>query len=153
VRFLIVGDGDLQEPLRRQAEASGLGAHVVFAGHRKDVPEMLGAIDVLSMPSLYEGTPLALFEAMAAGKAIVASAVDGCAEVLQDGTTGLLVPPGDAPALGEALCRAIGEVGLRQRLGRSAREASGRYDIEATVRRIEGLYEEVLAERRPARAA
>ena len=152
-RFLIVGDGDLAEPLRRQAQALGLADRVVFAGHRGDVPEMLGAIDVLCLPSLYEGTPLALFEAMAAGKAIVASAVDGCAEVLADGTTGLLVPPRDPAALGAAVVRALGEPGLLERLEKAAREASRDYDIDTTVRRIESLYDEVLAERRPARAA
>ena len=152
-RFLIVGDGDLAEPLRRQAQALGLADRLVFAGHRGNVPEMLGAIDVLCLPSLYEGTPLALFEAMAAGKAIVASAVDGCAEVLVDGTTGLLVPPRDPAALSEAVVRALAEPGLLERLETAAREASRDYDIDTTVRRIESLYDEVLAERRPARAA
>ncbi|HSD29331.1 MAG TPA: glycosyltransferase, partial [Vicinamibacteria bacterium] len=152
-RFLIVGDGDLALPLRAQAQALGLGDRVIFAGHRTDVPEMLGAIDVLCLPSLYEGTPLALFEAMAAAKAIVASAVDGCAEVLAEGKTGLLVPPKDAAALGAALLRTLDEPGLRERLGAAACEDARGYDIEATVRRIEALYDEVLAERRRARAA
>jgi len=152
-RFLIVGDGDLAEPLRRQAQALGLADRLVFAGHRGNVPEMLGAIDVLCLPSLYEGTPLALFEAMAAGKAIVASAVDGCAEVLVDGTTGLLVPPRDPAALSEAVVRALAEPGLLERLEKAAHQASRDYDIDTTVRRIESLYDEVLAERRPARAA
>jgi glycosyltransferase involved in cell wall biosynthesis len=152
-RFLIVGDGDLSLPLRAQAQALGLADRVTFAGHRTDVPEMLGAIDLLCLPSLYEGTPLALFEAMAAAKAIVASAVDGCAEVLADGKTGLLVPPRDPAALAAALLRALDEPGLRERLESAAREDARRYDIEATVRRIEALYDEVLAERRLPRAA
>ena len=75
------------------ARASASADRVRFAGHRADVPDMLGAIDVLAIPSLYEGTPLALFEAMAAGKAIVASAVDGCAEVLEDGAPRASSPP------------------------------------------------------------
>ena len=152
-RFLIVGDGDLKEPLRRQAQAMGIGDHVVFAGHRSDVRELLGAIDVVCMPSLYEGTPLALFEAMAAARTIVASAVDGCAEILHDGVTGLLVPPKDSAALGDALHRALAEPGLRTRLGAAAQTASREYDIDRTVRRIEDLYDEVLAERKLARAA
>ncbi len=131
----------------------GLGDRVVFTGHRSDVRELLGAIDVVCMPSLYEGTPLALFEAMAAARAIVASAVDGCAEILQDGVTGLLVPARDSAALGDALNRALADPGLRARLGAAARTASREFDIDRTVRHIEDLYDEVLAERRLARAA
>jgi glycosyltransferase involved in cell wall biosynthesis len=143
--FLIVGDGDQAEALKRQAQELGIAPRVVFAGHRADVPAVLGAIDVLCFSSLYEGTPLALFEAMAAGKAIVSTAVDGCREVLEHETTGLLVPPQDAEALAKALLRALEEQSLRESLGRRAREASARYDIGECVRRIEALYDEVLA--------
>jgi glycosyltransferase involved in cell wall biosynthesis len=152
-RLLIVGDGDLSVPLQRQAQDLGIGHRVVFAGHRSDVRDVLGAVDVVCLPSLYEGTPLALFEAMAAARPIVASAVDGCAEVLVDGVTGLLVPPRDAGSLGQALSRVLAEPALRARLGAAARLASADYDIAQTVRRIEELYEEVLAERKAPRAA
>jgi glycosyltransferase involved in cell wall biosynthesis len=152
-RLLIVGDGDLHEPLRGQAQALGLGDRVVFTGHRSDVREMLGAIDVVCLPSLYEGTPLALFEAMAAARAVVASEVDGCAEVLVDGVTGILVPPRDPGALSRALIRVLAEPPLRARLGGAARLASREYDIDRTVQRIEDLYAEVLAERHLPRAA
>jgi glycosyltransferase involved in cell wall biosynthesis len=146
-RFLIVGDGNLLEPLRAQARTLGLGDRVVFAGHRSDVRDLLGAIDVVCLPSLYEGTPLALFEAMAAARPIVASAVDGCAEILEDGATGLLVPPRDASALGGALRRVIADRSLRGRLGAAAQRASREFDIDRTVRRLEDLYVEVLVER------
>src|SRR5437899_2898369 len=106
-RFLIAGDGDQMEPLRRQAETLGIASSVVFAGHRPDVPALLGAIDVFCISSIYEGTPLALFEAMAAGKAIVSTAVDGCREVLEDGVTGLLVASRDPDALAVALVRVL----------------------------------------------
>ena len=79
---------------RSRPRRSGIADRVVFAGHRTDVPDLLGALDVFCISSLYEGTPLALFEAMAAGKAIVSTSVDGCREVLEDGVTGVLVPPG-----------------------------------------------------------
>src|SRR5512140_3598820 len=91
-RFVIAGDGDLLPELQRQAQQLGIASAVVLAGHRADVPDLLGAFDVFCLSSLYEGTPLALFEAMAAGKAIVSTSVDGCREVLDDGVTGLLVP-------------------------------------------------------------
>jgi glycosyltransferase involved in cell wall biosynthesis len=152
-RFLIAGDGDLARSLRRQADALGIGEHVLFAGHRTDVRELLGAIDVICLPSLYEGTPLALFEAMAAARPVVASAVDGCAEILVDGGTGLLVPARDPAALSRALSRLLAEPALRAQLGEAAHRASRAYDIAQSVRHIEDLYEEILTERKWSRAA
>jgi len=146
-RFLIVGDGDQMEPLRRQARALGIASSVVFAGHRTDVRALLGALDVFCISSTYEGTPLALFEAMAAGKAIVSTAVDGCREVLEDGATGLLVPPRDPDALSVALLRCLDDAELRASLAKRAREASARYDIDACVAQMQDLYDEILAER------
>jgi glycosyltransferase involved in cell wall biosynthesis len=153
VRFLIVGDGDLAAPLREQAAALGLADRVIFTGHRTDVPELLGAIDIFCIASVYEGTPLTLFEAMAAQKTIVSTAVDGCREVLEDGATGLLVPTRDPAALAEALLRVVDDVVLARRLADAARQASTRYDAAACVRQIEALYDEVLSERRARRGA
>jgi glycosyltransferase involved in cell wall biosynthesis len=145
-RVLIAGDGDLFQPLQEQARALGIADRVVFAGHRTDVPDLLGAIDVFCISSTYEGTPLSLFEAMAAGKTIVSTAVDGCREVLEDGVTGLLVPPRDAAALAAGLGRVLDHSTLAQSLSDSARAASTRYDAKECVRQIEALYDEVLAE-------
>jgi glycosyltransferase involved in cell wall biosynthesis len=142
-RFLIAGDGDQMEPLRAQAAALGIADKLVFAGHRTDVPDLLGALDVFAISSLYEGTPLALFEAMAAGKAIVSTAVDGCREVLQDGETGLLVPPADAEGLARAVLRLLADGDLRARLAARAREASRRYDVRTCVSEMQQVYEEV----------
>jgi glycosyltransferase involved in cell wall biosynthesis len=147
-RFLIVGDGDQEDALRRQASELGIAGRVVFAGHRSDVPAVLGALDVFCISSTYEGTPLALFEAMAAGKAIVSTAVDGCREVIEDGVTGLLVPPEDAEALAAGLLRVIDDQGLRRGLAERARAASVRYDVRECVRQMEALYDEILTERR-----
>ncbi len=149
VRFLVVGDGDLLEPLRQQAREAGLAERVHFAGHRTDVADLLGAIDVLAIPSLYEGTPLALFEAMAAGKAIVSSAVDGCAEVLEQGRTALLVPPADPHALATALIDLLGDSSRRSGLAEAARVESRQYDVAQCVAQMQALYDEVLSERRP----
>lgn len=152
-RLLVAGDGDLAEPLRDQARALGIASHVVFAGHRDDVPDVLGAIDVLAISSTYEGTPLALFEAMAAHKAVVSTAVDGCREVLEDGVTALLVPPRDPAALGSALARVAGDPALRARLAEAAGAASRRYDVAACVRRLQEIYDDVLEERAGWRSA
>ena len=146
-RVLLVGDGDQGDALRAQADALGIADRVVFAGHRTDVPALLGAIDVFCISSAYEGTPLALFEAMAAAKAIVSTAVDGCREVLEDGVTGLLVPPANAPALAEALDRALTSLTVRDALARNAHAASRRFDIDTCVAQMQDLYDEVLAER------
>jgi glycosyltransferase involved in cell wall biosynthesis len=145
LRFLVAGDGDLMGELRARAAATGVADRIVFAGHRTDVPDVLGAIDVFCLSSLYEGTPLALFEAMAAGKAIVSTAVDGCREVLADGETALLVRPADAGALAAALERVAGSPELRERLSRRAREESRRYDVRAGVDAMQDLYDELLA--------
>jgi glycosyltransferase involved in cell wall biosynthesis len=147
LRVLVVGDGDLMEDLRGQASTLGIADRVVFAGHRTDVPDVLAALDVFCISSLYEGTPLALFEAMAAGRAVVSTAVDGCREVLEDGESGLLVPPGDAGALEAALDRVLGDPGLRDALGRGALEASRAYDVRSCVAQMEALYDEILEER------
>ncbi len=96
--------------------------------------------------SLYEGTPLALFEAMAAGKPIVSTAVDGCREVLTEGVTGLLVPSADAASLAKALERVLSDPALRAALAAGARAASRRYDVAACVDAMQAFYDELLAE-------
>ena len=146
-RVLVVGDGDLESALEEQARALGIADRVIFAGHRDDVPAVLGAIDVFCISSTYEGTPLTLFEAMAAGKAIVSTAVDGCREVIEDGVTGVLVPPRDPGALAAALTPLVADPGRRDGLGRAARQASARYDIQRCVDDMQALYDEVLREK------
>ena len=143
-RFLIAGDGDRLEALKTQAGTLGISNAIVFAGHRKDVPEILAATDVLCISSNYEGTPLVLFEAMAAGKAIVSTAVDGCKEVIQDKKTGLLVPPQDPESLAEALIKIIEDVPLRARIEKAAHVASKRYDISECMRLMQQIYDDLL---------
>jgi len=144
-RVLVAGDGDLMGDLRAQAATLGVADRVVFAGHRTDVPDLLGALDVFCISSLYEGTPLALFEAMAAGKAIVSTSVDGCREVLEDGVTGVLVPPADAGALADGLERVLGDEALCAALGRQALTASRQYDVRACVDAMQAFYDDLLA--------
>jgi glycosyltransferase involved in cell wall biosynthesis len=152
-RLVLVGDGDQEPALRAQAQALGIAPRVVFAGHRTDVPALLESFDVFCISSTYEGTPLTLFEAMAAGKAIVSTAVDGCREVLEHERTGLLVPPRDAEALGQALARALSDPDLRRSLAEAARRESVRYDVRECVERMQALYDEVLGERHLGRGA
>ena len=143
--MLIAGDGDLMAELRQQAAALGIADRVVFAGHRTDVPDLLGALDVFCISSLYEGTPLALFEAMAAGKAIVSTSVDGCREVLEDGVTGVLVPPGTRRPWRAASTASSATPTLREGLGRQALAASRRYDVRACVDQMQDFYDDLLS--------
>jgi glycosyltransferase involved in cell wall biosynthesis len=145
--LVLAGDGDQEGALRAQAAALGIASRVVFAGHRTDVPALLEAFDVFCISSTYEGTPLTLFEAMAAGKPIVSTAVDGCREVIEDGRTGLLVPPRDPEALAGALLRVLSDRSLRASLAEGARRDSSRYDIQECVEQMQALYDEVLRER------
>ncbi|MGH7278291.1 MAG: glycosyltransferase, partial [Candidatus Rokuibacteriota bacterium] len=95
-RLLIVGDGALREPLARHAARTGIAGNVVFAGFRADIPRVLDAIDILALPSLYEGMPLTAIEASAMARPVVATAVDGTPEVVRHNVTGKLVPAGDS---------------------------------------------------------
>jgi glycosyltransferase involved in cell wall biosynthesis len=112
------------------------------------VPLLLRALDVAVIASLWEATPLTGFEALAAGCALVATRVDGLAEVLEDERTALLVPPADPRALAAAIARLLSDAELRARLGAAARKESGRYSIDAHVERLTRVYEAVAAEAR-----
>jgi glycosyltransferase involved in cell wall biosynthesis len=140
-RFFVVGEGPLREPLEQQARALGLGDRFVFAGFVKDIPRVVSAFDVSVFPSLWEGTPLTVFEALAMGKAIVATAADGLVDVLTHERDAIVVPRRNAAALAAGLIRTIDEPQTRDRL-RAAAAATGRqYDIAEFVRKMEQLYE------------
>lgn len=119
---LFAGDGPLKDALSAQCAALGLGGRVRFLGYRDDIPRLLAAADVVVLPSLYEGLPLAAIEALAAGRPLVASAVDGTPEVVIDGETGLLVPPADPLALAAAIERILADPPLAARLGEAGRQ-------------------------------
>jgi glycosyltransferase involved in cell wall biosynthesis len=138
VRVVLVGEGP-QEPALR-ALAASLGVDVVFAGRRTDIADVLAAIDVFVCCSDYEGAPLAVIEAMQAGKPIVATAVGGVPELLGD--AGVLVPPGDVAALRAAIRARIADPGG---YGAAAAERARAFDVDVTVRAIEALYAELLS--------
>jgi glycosyltransferase involved in cell wall biosynthesis len=147
-RFVIAGTGAERARLESQAAALGVHERVRFLGHRADVPELLAASDAFVLPSLFEGTPLALLEAMAAGKPVVSSAIPGTDELVVDGETGLLVQAGDPEALADALRRIVAEPELRARLGAAGRRrAEAEHSAVDTTRRVAAVYDEVLRER------
>ncbi len=143
--LLVVGDGPLRAALERQALGLGLSARVRFVGARRDLGNILGATDVFVMPSFWEGLPLAMVLAMGAGLPVVATRVAGIPEVVQDGVTGLLVPPGDSSALGAALSRVVNDDPTRVLLGQAARAfVRPRFGIDGYVNAITGLYDRLL---------
>lgn len=143
--LLVVGDGPLREALERQALNLGLSARVRFVGARRDLGNILAATDVFVMPSFWEGLPLAMVLAMGAGLPVVATRVAGIPEVVQDGVTGLLVPPGDSSELGAALSRVVNNDTTRVLLGQAARTfVRPRFGVDGYVNAITGLYDRLL---------
>ena len=137
----IAGRGGEAEPLTRLVADLGCTPRVHLLGYRADVADLLSAADVYAMPSLSEGLPLALLEAMFAGKAIAVSGVGGIPEAVRDGEEALLVPPGDDLALSAALDRLLRDAPLRARLGATARgTAQSRFSVEAMTDAYERLY-------------
>ena len=140
----ISGRGDLADALSAQARASGIGERVHLLGLRSDIPEVLAAADVFVLPSLSEGLPLALLEAMFAGRPIIASDVGEIAVALEHGSSGILVPAGDSTALAHAIDGVLSDPERARELGVRARHrALAEYDVAHMVRRYGSMYEGV----------
>jgi glycosyltransferase involved in cell wall biosynthesis len=147
VVFAFAGEGPERNALETRARTVGVADRVRFLGRRTDIPELLAACDVFALPSLYEGSSLAILEAMAAGRGIVTTAVPGTDELLTDGDSGLLVAPGDRTALAQALRRLLTDPGLRAALGARARERAVRdFAPAAMAGRVADIYRELLRE-------
>jgi len=158
-RFVVIGD---TSPVERSyfylltglAERLGIRDRVVFTGLRRDVPDLLACAAVSVMPSLNEALPNVLLESMAAGAPVVSTRVGGTPEVVEDGVTGLLVPPGNAGALARAIDRVLSDPDLAVRLGQSGREfVRRRFSMDAMVRATERLYHTLLEKRRGVRGS
>jgi len=145
VSFLVIGGGSLLPELEREAEALGLGARAVFTGPTREVPALLAACDVSVNSSVKEGMSNTVMESMAAGKPMVATRVGGNAELIQDGETGLLVPPRDPVALARAILRILEDPPLAKAMGREARAriAEG-CSVDAMVQATEQLYRDAV---------
>jgi glycosyltransferase involved in cell wall biosynthesis len=116
-----------------------------FLGHREDVRDLLSVYDIFVLPSLSEGMPLALLEAMAAGVPAVATRVGGVSEVIENGKTGLLVPPGDSRALADGIATLLENPALATELGEAARQvAVSRFSLERMVRAYQDIYAELI---------
>jgi glycosyltransferase involved in cell wall biosynthesis len=145
-QLLIVGEGPALRQLHDLGERLGILSQVIFAGMRRDIADVLPLFDVFVMPSLSEGFGIAIVEAMAAGRPVVASAVGGIPEVVVQGETGLLVPPGDPGALGDAIAHLVNHPEQARLMGERGRErARDLFSIESAVKRHEDLYTGLMA--------
>jgi glycosyltransferase involved in cell wall biosynthesis len=141
LRCLFVGDGVLGEELRGRAAAHAVGSHCMFLGPRSDVADLMAILEVVVLPSRSEGLPFALLEAMAVAKPVVATRVGGSSEVVEDGRTGLLVPPEDPAALAQALRRLLNDPVEAAAMGRRGRERVVReFSLGQSVGALQELY-------------
>jgi len=145
-RWLAVGDGELHGAMRAAASECGIGGAVIWAGRRDDVPDLLTAMDVWVMSSIREGLPVALLEAMAAARPIVATNVGGIPDAVHHGEAGLLVPPASPEALADAICQVLEDPAAAGKLSFAARRrAEQEYGIESVALRIEEVYRRELS--------
>jgi glycosyltransferase involved in cell wall biosynthesis len=143
--LVLLGDGELRGELEAQAAREGAGDRIVFAGFRDNVGDLLRALDIVAFSSLFEGLPIALLEAMAAGRALVVSDIPGNLDAVRPNTEALVVPTGEVEGLHHALERITTDAALRRRLGEAARQRFlDEFTAEAMVGRYEELYRGLL---------
>jgi glycosyltransferase involved in cell wall biosynthesis len=160
VRFLVVGaaptvdagatpeEAAFVDGLKQRVADRGLQERILFTGFRNDVPELMSVIDVSVLPSMSEGLSNSVLESMAAGRATISTDVGGMREAMQDGVSGMLVPPHDVGAVVQAVDRLLAEPALARRLGAEGRRVVfDRYSIDRMVRSTERLYTSLLAEK------
>ena len=148
-RFLAIGGETVQDGDRKALEGRirelGLQDRFQFVGFRSDVPKLLRAVDVVALPSTQEGFPLAVLEAMACGKPVIATAVGGVAEAIDDGVTGLLIQPGRPEMLASALLQLLNDPPARTQMGHQARARVERlFSARIFAQRVQALYDELL---------
>lgn len=145
VTFLAIGQGPLEDEIRRRHDELQLGDRFRLLGYRDDVPRVLAGCDVFVLASLHEGFPVAVMEALAAGVPLVATAVGGVPDAVKDGVEGLVVPPSRPDLLADRLLLMVSDPELRARCARAARAAGLQFDIAKAVRRLEEVYDDVAA--------
>ena len=148
IRVLIVGFGPHEAEIRRQSEDYGVGSLVEFLGMRRDIPELLSAMDIFVLPSNLEGFSVSLIEAMAAGLPVVVSDIPGNLEAVEPNVSGLVFPSGNVEALKENLVLLLENPMLARKLGDTARDrASSHFTVEQYGSRIRNLYDRLVRER------
>lgn len=148
VRFAIVGDGILRGELEDRTRELGIADRVVFTGWRQDLPRIYADLDLLVVSSDNEGTPVSAIEAMASARPVVGTRVGGVPDLVQDGVTGYLVPPGDPGALAAAILRVLEARDRAIAMGQAGRQvAREKYSVERLISDTESLYNRLAASR------
>ena len=143
-RFVLIGDGILRRDLEKLAKDLNIRDHILFTGQRTDIRDTLAALDVVVLPSVLEGFPIVTLEAMAMGKPIVATAINGITEQIMDNREGILVPPRNSANLSQAIIKIVSNPNMADTLGKAARrrvttEFSVQQMIKATIHVYDGL--------------
>ena len=144
VKFMIVGDGPLSDKHKRQCKRLGIEKDFIFTGYHSNVALILSLIDMLVIPSLWEGTTLTVFEAMSMQLPIISTNVDGLKEVLSDEKNALVVPPKDSERLARAIEELLADPPKSERLAIQGKKDSSNYDIQKTVDQIQQIYYELM---------
>lgn len=143
VSFFMIGDGEFRHELEAAIRASGQADRIRILGWRSDVPELLKALDLMVLPSRWEGMPLAVLEAMSSAVPVIASDIPGNHHLVEDGSDGRLFPPDDDQALASALIELVDDAALRARFSAQARsKVLRRYTLSARMKQITAIYEE-----------
>jgi len=145
-RLLIIGEGGLRPKLEAFAASLGISHAVIWTGFRQDIPRLLAAMDVFVQPSANEGLPLSILEAMAASKPIIATNVGGVPEALEDGRTGILIPPGSPAVIATSICELLDRPDKRAVLGLAARDhAVKHFGVKRMIEEYRQLYESLVS--------
>jgi len=145
VKFMFVGEGYLRKELEALTQQLGLSDYVIFTGFRTDIPEITAIFDIAILASFFEGLGRVLLEAMALSKPVIATRVGGIVDVVEDGKTGILIPPGDSTALAKAMIILLENGDLRIMMGRAGRaKIDSKFSAQTMVSQIKDVYEELL---------
>jgi len=145
VMLLVVGEGDLKEKVIQMVNDSGLSSNVLFDNFRLDVPDILKAIDIYSLPSLWEGLPIGILEAMSMGKVIIASPIDGTKEIITNYENGILVPQQNPELLAKAILEVHGNKNLQMKLAKNAiNTIHEKFTVNEMVKKIENHYKSII---------
>ena len=144
MRLLMIGEGDMKAQVLSRVKELGIEKYVHFDNFRQDVPDILKAIDIYCLPSLWEGLPIGLLEAMAMGKAVIATNVNGSREMVVHGENGLLIEPKDTSALADAIVQLHQQPALREKLQTQARRTvDERYNAKCMTQTVETVYQQI----------
>ena len=143
--FLIVGDGALSTSLKSLAVSLGIQNSTIFCGNRQDIPAVMAALDILVFSSRWEGLPVVLLEGLASSLPVVATHVGGVPGVIENGVTGLLVPPADSDALASSCISLVNDGALRERIGKAGYDhVQANYGMDGMVNKTISLYQSLL---------